>query len=299
MTTMLEETVRQINAQYGTNFRLLGRYPVGETGAFRLVDGAGTRFVLKWSPQPAHLPLVTAAARASEQLRSLGYPAPSYVLWGALPEGCFGVQHALPGRPRRLAEPAIVDQLVALCDLHAGRGGWLAEVFPARPPWAEEAVHAVMHGYAEHDYCILGSLRAYSPAAAELLRVVQAFVEQHADEMGVADHTDIVHFDFSPANLLLDERQRVLGVVDWEGVRAGDRLFDLATLLFYLPVDGEAHQRLRRAALERGRPGVLGIYLSHLVVRQVDFSIRHHGPTAVERWLAHTSGLVASLEELA
>jgi hypothetical protein len=297
MTTVIEAIFREINAQHGTDFRFLDRYSVGEIGAFRLVDGADASFVLKWSSRPEHLPLIVAAARATDQLRSLGYPAPTYVLWGVLAEGCFEVQRALSGRPRPLTERATVDRLVALCDLQASRGGWLAEAFPTRPPWAEEAVHAVMHGYAEHDYCLLNSLRAYSAATAELLSIVQAFVSRHADEVG-ADHRDIVHFDFSPANLLLDARQQVLGVVDWAGVRAGDRLFDLATLLFYLPVDREAHQWLRRAALQRGRPGVLGIYLSHVIVRQVDFSIRHHGPAAVERWLAHVSGLVASFEEL-
>jgi hypothetical protein len=138
--------------------------------------------------------------------RGVGYPAPSYVLWGALPQGCFAVQAALPGRPHALTDPATVDQLVALCDLQAGRGGWLAEAFPARPPWAEEVVHAVTRGFAEHDYCVIGSLRAHSPATAELLRVVQAFVKRHADEIG-DDHVDIVHFDFSPANLLRATRE--------------------------------------------------------------------------------------------
>ncbi|MBV9601202.1 MAG: aminoglycoside phosphotransferase family protein [Chloroflexi bacterium] len=295
---MLEEVVRQINLRHGTDFRLRGRYPIGEVGAFGLEDGDGTRFVLKWSPRQTHLPLIVAAARVTTQLRSLGYPAPSYVLWGALPTGCFGVQSALPGESRPLEDPAIVDQIVSLCDLQSGRGGWLCEAFPTRPSWAEEAVYAVTRGYAERDYCDIASLRLHSPATNELLCVVQTFVERHADELDV-DHADIVHYDFSPANLLLNEQQRVVGVVDWEGVRAGDRLFDLATQLFYAPSEGEVHHRLRRAALERGRPGVLGIYLCHLIVRQVDFSIRHHRPAVVAEWLDHSVGVLSLLSELA
>jgi hypothetical protein len=220
------------------------------------------------------------------------------VLWGILPVGCFGVQRTLLGEPRPLEDPAIVDQLVSLCDLQSGRGAWLAEAFPTRPTWREEVVHAVTHGYAEHDYCDIATLRTYSPATAELLRVVQTFVEQHADEIDT-DHADIVHYDFSPANLMLDEHQRVLGVVDWEGVRVGDRLFDLATQLFYAASQGEIHQRLLRAALERGRPGVLGVYLCHLIVRQVDFSIRHHQPAVVAEWLAHAARVLDLLEQLA
>ncbi|MBV9324540.1 MAG: aminoglycoside phosphotransferase family protein [Chloroflexi bacterium] len=138
-----------------------------------------------------------------------------------------------------------MDQLVSLCDLQSGRGGWLAEVFPTRPTWAEEAVYAVTHGYAEYDYCDMASLQAHSPATNELLRVVQTLVERHADEMDV-DHADIVHYDFSPANLLLNEQQRVVGVVDWEGVRVGDRLFDLATQLFMPPARARFARGYRR-----------------------------------------------------
>jgi len=42
----------------------------------------------------------------------------------------------------------------------------------------------------------------------------------------------VVHFDFSPLNLLA-ERDRLVGVVDWEGVRRRDATFALAALLFY------------------------------------------------------------------
>src|ERR1700737_1141826 len=151
---MDERLLDQINAQYGTSFRLLGRYPVGEIGAFRLMDDAGTRFVLKWTARKEHLPLIQAAATVTDQLRPLGYPTPSYILYGSLAEGTFGVQQALPGRPRPITNPETVNQLVALNDFHVDRGGWLADAFPARPTWAEEVVRAVTDGYAQHDYCV-------------------------------------------------------------------------------------------------------------------------------------------------
>jgi hypothetical protein len=48
--------------------------------------------------------------------------------------------------------------------------------------------------------------------------------------------------------------------------------------------------------LERGRPGVLGVYLAYMIVRQVDFSIRHHGAAAVDQWLTYARGLVETME---
>jgi thiamine kinase-like enzyme len=87
-----------------------------------------------------------------------------------------------------------------------------------------------------------------------------------------------------------------VGVVDWEGVRAGDRLFDLATLLFYTYQIPAVQDWLWKLALARGRPGVLGVYLAHMIVRQIDFSIRHHGTAAVDHWLTYAQGLVATME---
>ena len=287
--------LEHINARYQTSFRMLGRYPVGESGAFRVVDARGARCVLKWSPYADQLPLIHAAARVTDQLRPLGYPTPRYVLFGSLHEGSFGIQHALPGRPREIAHTETIERLVALNDLQSGRGSWLAEAFPARPTWADEVVRAVTDGYPEYDYCVLQSLITYSATTSNLLEVLQNFVKRHADEVAASPGDDIVHFDFSHANILL-LRERVVGVVDWEGVRAGDRLFDLATLLFYTVPVAAVHDRLWQLALERGRPGVLGVYLAHMIVRQVDFSIRHHTAAAVEHWLTCASGLLRNLD---
>jgi len=49
---------------------------------------------------------------------------------------------------------------VALNDLHVGRGDWLGQAFPSRPPWAKDTVRAVTDGYPEHEYCVLESLAA-------------------------------------------------------------------------------------------------------------------------------------------
>jgi hypothetical protein len=121
----------------------------------------------------------------------------------------------LPGRPHALRAPATVDQLVAFCDLQAGRGGWLAEALPVRPPSAEEVVHAV-------------TWSATTASSGDC-----AFV-------GGADQVDIVHFD---------SRRRTCSSTSMSGFSAlsterrprRDRLFDLATQLFYAPSDGEVH----------------------------------------------------------
>jgi SAM-dependent methyltransferase len=286
--------VAEINTTFASQFQLVRRYATGETGAFRVTRANGEKFVLKWSPSSEHLPLIDAAARTTGELQAIGYPAPSYDLWGSLSHGCFSLQGALPGRPRRISPVRAIDRLVELNALQAGRGAWLREAFPRRPAWPEEAAEAVLHGYAEQEYCVLESMRTYSPVTRQVLETLQAFVAAHRAELATVSTGDIVHYDFSPANILL-AGGRVTGVVDWDGVRAGDRAFDLATLLYYVYPSAAARTRLWNAAVRISSPGVVAVYLAHVAVRQLDFSIRHHTAEAVARWLLHIQSVIEGL----
>ncbi len=131
------------------------------------------------------------------------------------------------------------------------------------------------------------ALRPYAIAreCAEVIRLADRALDEGAD-WPPAD--DVVHFDFQGSNILVD-RDQVSGVVDWDGCRAGDRAFDLATLLFYADEDDGGgsgpRERLWRVLVARTSPSLLGIYLAHLVLRQVDWSIRFHDRSTVERWL--------------
>jgi aminoglycoside phosphotransferase (APT) family kinase protein len=69
----------------------------------------------------------------------------------------------------------------------------------------------------------------------------------------------------------------VTGVIDWGGTRSGDRMFDLATWLYYARENGDDLRQLIVGRIgERG----LAVYLAHMAIRQADWSIRHHGEEA-------------------
>jgi aminoglycoside phosphotransferase (APT) family kinase protein len=125
-------------------------------------------------------------------------------------------------------------------------------------------------------------MRQHSPATAHLLEIVQALVAQHRDLATPTD--DIVHFDFQPSNILAMP-DKISGVVDWDGACAGDRAFDLATLLFYVYDQDAPRDALWRRLGEIAEPRATTIYLAHLIHRQVDWSIRRHLPETVDQWL--------------
>ena len=64
---------------------------------------------------------------------------------------------------------------------------------------------------------------------------------------------------------------------------AGDRAFDLATLLFYDYDHDDLRTRLRARLLHLAGPRPSSAYLAHMVLRQVDWSVRYHPASAATR----------------
>ena len=257
----------ELNAHHGTSFREAGGYEGGEFGAQRLVDANGQRFVFKRQP-PGLAPQTTAA------LRPLGYPAPRYVVWN----DDYHVQEELPGEPAwpgwGVAPPVVMSRLLELNELQAGRA------VDGDSSWPDSIVESVRVGYSE--YAVVGTLERHSDESRELLALCRTVAERHAD--AVRGPRDVVHWDFTLANVLVHGGE-ISGVIDWSGTRTGDRLFDLATLVYY--ARGEAPE-LERYVVERiGREG-LSVYLAHMAVRQSDWSVRHHGREAGDEVVAYS-----------
>ena len=122
---------------------------------------------------------------------------------------------------------------------------------------------------ARHVYVDLAVLKLHSE---ELLRRCQAAVRRAEGQL--TDPGDLVHWDYTTANILA-RGDEITGVVDWDGVCNGDRLFDLVTLYYYTRT-----QSLRDYVAERLRPAVLAAYLAAMVVRQVAYSLKFHSPDA-------------------
>ena len=99
----------------------------------------------------------------------------------------------------------------------------------------------------------------------------------------IPDGEDFVHYDFTPANLLCDGTA-ITGVIDINPpVLAGDRAFDLATLLFYRYDHDQIRGLLRARLLDLAGPPAASAYLAHMVLRQVGWPLRHHPAAATTR----------------
>lgn len=281
----IEAVVQCLNRTLGTSFRLGQRYATGEQGAYGLIDAQGQAYVLKWQPHTSHLQQALYAQTVTEHLRKQGYPAPAYLHIGSALGGVYTIQQALPGAPMDRLTLQRLPDVLKLQAMHAS---------PAPPgprDWPREIVQTVTQG--GDGYCLHSSLRQHSPQTAQMLQALQALVAAY--QGAIEETNEIVHFDFQPANLLV-YNGTLSGVIDWDGVCAGDSAFDLATLLFYSYDDSQVRDSIWAQALARRPMQVLSVYLAHLILRQVDWSLRHYGPAVYNNHIARGQALLADIK---
>lgn len=274
--------VEQINEQHGTAYTLGKRYTLGEQGAYQLLDATGGQYVLKWHPDTARLSPIRHGAEVTRRLRAIGYPAPAYVTMGVVGSHCYWIQEALLGEPVGSISPVHLLELLRLNRLQL-------DCAPDSLPrlWPHPVLDTLLYGGA--GFCLHEPLRAYSRESAALLDAALRIGERHAQDKCRQD--DIVHIDFNPANVLA-VGDTITGVVDWDAVFAGDAAFDLATLLFYAYEDEAMRQTLTSSIIERVGREPIALYLAHLIVRQVDWSIRHHGQDTTERYIRRSYAIL-------
>lgn len=269
-----ETLIQLINERHRTSYRLGQRFDRGEQGAYAIFDEQDRPYVLKWAPGTALLSSLHRARVLTERLVDFGYPLPRYRHLGVIEGNSFAIQERLPGAPMGQLDEAHLPRLLELNDFQAGQAAQLESDWPAF------ITSSVLVGFDQ--YCVVSSMERYSAATCELLSILQHLVAGQVD----ADYStnDIVHFDFNPMNILVDGDE-ISGIVDWDSPFAGDRAFDIATLLFYAHRRPDLRERLWQAAVERTAPAIVAVYLAHLIVRQVDWSIRHHDQAVIDHWI--------------
>ena len=283
-----EEVLAHINAQRGTAYRIIGRYAQGESRAARRVaDAHGNRFVLKFGASTNVEVRDAHPGRTTARLRSLGYPAPEYVAVGIAGETWYVLQTAMRGDPiGNRVSLALLPQILHLNDLQRGQ----SESGDEGP---DRIIRGVREGYV--GYCVIDTLRTYSAESASMLTLLQRVVTANASEC--PRRNDIVHWDFHTNNVLIED-DLVTGVIDWEGSESGDRAFDLATMLFYTWPFVDFRDALWRALLERTTRGAAAVYLAHMNVRQLDWSMRHHPRETVDAYMRISRSIMREIDRL-
>jgi Ser/Thr protein kinase RdoA (MazF antagonist) len=202
----------------------------------------------------------------------------------------FWVQERLSGsaldrgqpEPDRAMLARLLPELFRLNDAQAGLG-------TGTRGWADLITRTLTTG--GDGYCLHATLQARADTR-DLLQVLRRIGDRCGPAIPAAD--DFVHYDFTLANLLSDGTT-ITGVIDVNPpVLAGDRAFDLATLLFYLYDQDGIRDLLYARLMDLAGPQAACAYLAHMVLRQVDWSLRFHPGAAATRRHLHLARLVTA-----
>lgn len=266
-----------------SSFRLLDD---GESGARVASDPGGNRYVLKLHADPEKAIQFQHVEVTTGRLRSLCYPIPVHVASGSCSAGAWQLIEFQVGVADCPLTPAAIDQLIRHNRLQQRQAP------DSNAHWVEQMIHSVDVGC--DNFCNPESLRDYSSETRELLNAIQGFARTAT---GIrTELSDIVHFDFHPGNILT-RNGSVASVIDWTGTCVGDATFDLATLLYYI-YENEPHRvQLSNEILARVEAPVLRLYLSHIMLRQLNWSIRHHDSATIERHLARSQRIVHEIRD--
>jgi hypothetical protein len=259
--------------------KLAHRLPHGaNTGAHAVRTSDGVDAVLKvvaTEPGEARPEALLVAV-----LRTRGYPIPPILRSGTVRSVHYELSELVDGTPMDQPTPA---QLPAIREvIHRQRAIGLGE-----SNWVEHMVTSVTDGCA--GYCQHAAMQSHSEATRTLLDQLRRLADKRRGIEVALD--DAVHYDFSPYNVLARD-DRITGVIDWDGARLGDAAFDLVTLAFYT-YDAAVRDALLAAASELTPPGAVELYAAHIVLRQVDWSLRNHTDAEVAWFMGVGKALLA------
>jgi hypothetical protein len=264
-----------LSARDGAEWHLCGPCSGGEVGAWRACRPDGSQVVFKWVEGRDNGDLGRSVELIG-RLRAAGYPIAQYDDVAQLPGVAVVIQAFVEGgRVLDKVTHRLLDRLLELNATQSGRGGG-----PSR--WRELMTHSLAEG--EDGYCVHETLRQHGSGTSVLLQEIEAIGAILAPRLAQAE--DVVHYDFHHRNILQDGDD-VVAVIDWEGCRPGDRIFDLVTLetcLIAAETDPGVAARLRRQIATEGDADAVAVYVAHMSLRMVDWSLRHH-PDEIEMWL--------------
>jgi Phosphotransferase enzyme family len=279
-----DELLLALREQAGLDLAALVPADGGESASTFLATGRdGTASVLKISPDAAG----DSAGRLRQlvtRLRRRGYPAARLLASGQVAGQTFWLQEQLPGTVlERVPVPGwLIPEVLRLNDAQAGLGDGTRQL---------SGLIAATLTTGGDGYCVHATLQARADT-----RDLLAVVRQTAGRClaAVPERDDFVHYDFTLANLLTTG-PGISGVIDINPpALTGDRAFDLATMMFYLYDRHDIRERLRGRALELTSRRALSAYLAHMLLRQVDWSLRHHPATPSTTHHLHLARLVAA-----
>jgi aminoglycoside phosphotransferase len=271
-----EAALELINAELHTAYTLGEQYSGGaDQGAYRVLSAGGAPAVLKTNRNPQWIRQVQRAQSATERLRQLGYPAPTYFVTGATDTGTYSLQSELPGA--KVAQPTSEQLAAILALVELQKDQTIPEV--EGQDWAWYVKDLLYRGDSTHTHALAQFSQETSALAFELKGLVAGLQDQPLRT------TDIVHGDFVLAQVMF-QGPAVSGVIDWDQVGRGDRTTDLMALWLSLINTPAARDAIMQHTLSVSNAPAIKLCAAHKLFLNVGWTINKVGgdvPAAISQ----------------
>jgi aminoglycoside phosphotransferase len=237
-----------LNKTTGRRWSVLGTLAGGVTDSVHLLGSGRHRAVVKIKRGPGWAAQLGRTAAIVTALRSVGYPTPAVIGFGALD----GERHYLATEFSLGSQPVVMDEaltrdVLTAVEMHA-------DVHPPETrDWSAMITMFLNGGLSEHEFHPSIAGRA-ARALGLLTRPIPALPTG-----------EFVHGDFSTRNLLA-HRGRLDAVIDIEGFGRGSRTIDLVALLAGSPSKTAADERIKEEAIAASDQSTFLACLAHRVL---------------------------------
>lgn len=262
-----EIALEYINAAKSTAYAISDKFSGGEDqGAYRVVDAAGQSAVLKYSANPMWRTQIERAKAATDHLRPLGYPVPSYLYIDATSSGTFWLENELPGQAIQAPQSGQIDELLRLIELQKNQTISAVQ----GQDWSWYAASVVFRGDAGLVRCLMQFSTETSALAAQIEGLVLGL------DGKALGNTDLVHGDLGISQVLA-QNQKISAVLDWDQVGYGDRTMDLVSLWYSLMDQPAARDQVFAALTKISDPESIKIFAAYKMLAVVAWHINKAG----------------------
>lgn len=239
--------------------------------------------VKAWPTTPDREQTLTTGHRNAKIMADRSVPIPRLLERGTVGRYSYLFYEFAEGEWPPRVDDSLANQMLALNDLQRDAAP------EPDPEWPVKLVNLITKGDPSLDVHPV-RLRAH-PVGRAILRKTQLALDAcHPRHLR---STDIVHGDFAPENLLVNNGH-ISAVIDWEQSRAGDAAFDLAGMIYDIELGNKADPdvlaELYRSINSRVPPDCWHLYTGIYAIRYASWALN----TAMETDVINTINRVTN-----
>lgn len=262
-----ESALEYINAAKHTNYSVAGQFSGSDDqGAFRVSSPDGQTAVLKLSRNPQWRSQIERAKAATDHLKTLGYPVPTYLHIDSMDEGTFWLETELPGLPIERPTTGQITELLRLIELQKGQTISAVQ----GQDWGWYVTSVVFRG----ESGLVRVLMQYSPETSALAAQIEGLAL--GLDSKVLPNTDLVHGDLNIGQVLT-QGETISAVLDWDQVGYGDRTLDLVGLWYSLMDHPDTRDLVMNHMLEVSDKDAIKIFAAYKMLAMISWHINRVG----------------------